>query len=235
MIVVVGLAFEARIAARSADKVVCAGTGRDLPARLHDMIGADCRGLVSFGIAGGLRSDLTPGTCVVASAVIDGETRYPTDRNWSLNLLQALPGSLHGAVAGHHEPLVTPAAKAALHAATGAAAADMESHLVARVARQRGLPMAAIRVVCDPAGRTLPDIAVRAVRADGTTDIAAVSRSIMRRPGQILSIVRLACDAHAARATLERCRRLLEKDPPAFVAGAVEQRSAIEPRPAHAG
>jgi adenosylhomocysteine nucleosidase len=209
MIVVVGLAFEARIAARSAHKVVCASANRDLAAKLHDAIDGDCRGLVSFGIAGGLRADLAPGTCVVASEVVEDRIRYPSDRAWSLDLLQALPGSLYGIVAGRPEPVATAAAKAALHAATGAVAADMESHVVARVAAQRGLPMVALRIICDPADRTLPDGAVRAVRADGTADIATVLRSLVRSPEQIPLYIRLARDAHAARMMLKRCRRAL--------------------------
>jgi len=39
---------------------------------------------------------------------------------------------------------------------TGAIAVDMESHVVAAVGAAHGLPVAAMRVVTDPAERTLP-------------------------------------------------------------------------------
>jgi hypothetical protein len=69
--------------------------------------------------------------------------------------------------------------------------------------------MAAIRVIADPAHRGLPEAALTAIRADGTTDVAAVLRSVMRKPRQLPALVRTALDARAARATLLRGRRLL--------------------------
>jgi len=209
MIVVVGLAFEARIAARSARKVVCGGAGRNLAATLHDAIDDDCRGLISFGVAGGLRSDLAPGTCIVASEVIDGDSRFSADDDWSQKLLQRVPRSLHGIVAGSAGPVATSAAKSALHRATGAVAVDMESHIVARVAADRRLPMAALRVICDPAARALPDMAFRSVRPDGTADIMALLRSLARKPHQVAALIRVALDARTARATLQQCGQAL--------------------------
>lgn len=209
MIVVVGLAFEARIAARSARKVVCGGAGRDLAATLHDAIDANCRGLMSFGIAGGLRPDLAPGTCIVASAIVDGDSQFSTNHDWSQKLLQSLPRSRAGIVAGSSGPIATSAAKSALHLSTGAVAVDMESHVVARVAAERHLPMAALRVICDPAARALPDMAFRSVRVDGTADVMALLRSIARQPQQVPALVRVALDARHARATLLQCGQAL--------------------------
>ena len=209
MIVVVGLAFEARIAARSAGKVVCAGAGRDLALAVHDSIDADCRGLMSFGVAGGLQPDLTPGTCIVASDVIDGERRYSTDAGWSQRLLQSIPKSQSGVVAGAAGPVATSAAKSALHRATGAVAVDMESHIVAKVAAGRRLPLAVLRVVCDPAARALPDVAFRSVRADGTTDVMGLLRSLARQPRHVPALIRVALDARSARATLLQCGQAL--------------------------
>jgi hopanoid-associated phosphorylase len=205
IIVVVGLAFEARIAARSVRNVVCSGSGRTLADTLRKIIGPDCHGLLSFGVAGGLRADLTPGTCIVGSAVVDGSNRIPTDREWSQKLLGSLPKSVFGAVAGTSGPVVTTAAKRELHLTTGAIAVDMESHVVAREAARCKLPVAVLRVVCDPAARALPDAAFSSVRDDGTTDVVSLMRSLARRPRQVPAMLRVALDARAARATLVRC------------------------------
>ena len=209
MIVVVGLAFEARIAAGPGIRVICGGDGRDLVDSLHRSIALGRCGLMSFGVAGGLASELRPGTCVVASEIVDGDERLPTDRAWSQRLLRAHPDAVHGAMAGVSAAVAEPGAKRALHAATGAVAVDMESHLVARVAAAHGLPMVAVRVVTDPAERTLPPSALAGVRADGTTDVAAVMRSILRRPQDIPALVRVALDTRTARAELLRGRKLL--------------------------
>jgi adenosylhomocysteine nucleosidase len=86
MIVVVGLAFEARIAAGPGMRVICSGDGRNLVSSLAKAIREarlrkkDCGGLISFGVAGGLDPDLLPGTCVVGSAVLNGDSRTPTGR-----------------------------------------------------------------------------------------------------------------------------------------------------------
>src|SRR6185437_13097233 len=115
MIIVVGMAFEARIAAQSGLPVVCAGNRRDLGAALHDAIGPDCKGLVSFGVAGGLKADLPAGTCGSGSAVVTGNRRFVLDREWSEKLLQRVPGARSGIIAGVPAPVATAAAKHALH------------------------------------------------------------------------------------------------------------------------
>jgi len=209
MIVVVGLAFEARIAAASGLQIICGGDGRKLRSTLHESISVGCRGLISFGIAGGLAPGLAPGTCIVASGVVTAEERLPTDRYWSQALLQAMPGAVSGVLAGAPSPVATPDAKRALHRATGAVAVDTETHVVAAAAAHHRLPMAAIRVVCDPVTRILPDIALRAVRPDGSTDVAALLRSILRRPDNVPKLLQIALDARCARATLLQCCRLL--------------------------
>jgi adenosylhomocysteine nucleosidase len=209
MIVVVGLAFEARIAAASGLQVICAGDGRKLRSDLHEAITVGCRGLISFGVAGGLSPDLKAGTCVVGSGVVSSDGHVATDRNWSRALLQAMPGAISGTLAGASGPVATPAQKHSLHCATGALAVDTESHLVADAAARRKLPMAALRVICDPAARTLPDIALRAIRADGSTNVALLLRELLRRPDKVPELLKIALDARLAHATLLRCRHML--------------------------
>jgi len=209
MIVVVGLEFEARIAAGPGTQVICSGDGRNLAATLASAITDDCRGLVSFGVAGGLAPELEPGDCVVGSAVVAGSVRLEMDKHWSQTLLQTIPNAVHGVLAGVSAPVSSPKAKQALYLKTGAMAVDMESHVVAKVAAARGLPVAAIRVITDPAVRALPEAALIAMRPNGTTDIGAMLRYVMRRPAQLPALLRTALDARAARASLLRGRRLL--------------------------
>lgn len=209
MIVVVGLAFEARIAAGPGIRVVCSGDGRNLAVSLQQGIAGGCAGLISFGVAGGLAPHLDPGTCIVASSVIADNDRLPTDRNWAQKLLTTLPEAVHGPLIGVREPVTTPAAKRILHQDTGAIAVDMESHFVARAAADHGLPLAVIRVIADSAAHTLPDAALGAVRPDGSTDFLAVLRGVARRPRDITLLLRTALAAQAARTTLRRGRQLV--------------------------
>src|SRR5580693_2708493 len=131
MIVVVGLAFEARVAAGPGIQVMCSGNGQGLAAALNRAVRGGCQGLISFGVAGGLAPGLRPGACVVGSAILSAKSRLPTDHSWSQKLLNTIPGAIYGPLFGVPAPVADPAAKQALHNRTGAVAVDMESHVVA--------------------------------------------------------------------------------------------------------
>jgi hopanoid-associated phosphorylase len=216
VIIVVGLAFEARIAAGPGVHVICSGDGRNLAAKLTAAIAEartlvrGCPGIISFGVAGGLAPDLQPGTCVVGSAVLSGENRMPISAEWSEKLLRAIPDAVSGMLLGVPAPIAHPDEKRALYLKTGAIAVDMESHIVAAVGQAHDLPVAAIRVITDPAKRALPTSAVAAMRPNGTTNIGAMLRSVVKRPRELTALFQTALDARAARAALVRGRQLLE-------------------------
>jgi adenosylhomocysteine nucleosidase len=209
MIIVVGMAFEARIAARLGVPVICGGDGKNLAASLNRAMAAGCGGLISFGVAGGLTPNLPPGTCVIGSSVMDDDDERATDARWAARLARLIPGSVQGSIVGVREPIAHAQAKRRLHETTGAIAVDMESHMVARAAEQHGVPFAAIRVVVDPVERTIPRSALAGSRSDGTVDPRAVLRSLVRHPGDLFGLIRMSLDARAARATLVRGRDLL--------------------------
>jgi adenosylhomocysteine nucleosidase len=213
LIAVVGLAFEARIAAGPGVRVISRGNGEDLADSLARAFRDGAGAVVSFGVAGGLAPDLAPGTCVIGSAIVSGTdrtNRVSTHDEWSKNLLRAMPGAVCGPLYGSPRPVTHPRAKAALYKMTGAIAVDMESHIVSGLAAVHGLPMAAIRVITDPAARALPPSVLAALRPNGAVDIAALIWSVLKRPCDLPTLMRLALDAHAARATLLRGRELLD-------------------------
>ena len=209
MIVVVGMAFEARIAAGLGVPVICGGDGRNLAPSLARAMAAGCGGLISFGVAGGLAPDLKPGTCVIGSAILDDEGQQETDARWASRLMKIIPDAVHGPIVGVREPIAHASAKRDLHKQTGAIAVDMESQVVARAAARHGVPLAAIRVVIDPVERTIPRSALAGARPDGTIDPLAVMRSLIRYPRDLAGLIRMSLDARAARATLVRGSALL--------------------------
>lgn len=209
MIVVVGMAFEARIAAGLGVKVICGGDGSNLQPSLARAMAAGCGGLISFGVAGGLAPYLRPGTCVIGSSILDDDEERPTDVRWAQRLMRIIPDAVHGPIMGVRRPIAQSAAKSALHRQTGAIAVDMESHVVARMAAEHEVPLAAIRVVVDPVERTIPRSALAGTRADGTIDPLAVMRSLARYPRDLMGLIRMSFDARAARSTLVRDSALL--------------------------
>jgi hopanoid-associated phosphorylase len=213
IVVVTGMAHEARLVAGPG--VVTIGTGGSPPELRALLAGTApaCRAVVSFGIAAGLDPALNPGAVVVATGVAAAGERWASHpaivRHWAERLRNARSASILADVAGSETALLTPIDKSALRSATGAVAADMESHVAAEFARARGLPFAAIRVVCDPAERALPALVVEAIRPDGRIDIPAILRSLARQPAQLGALPRLTLDGAQAFAALSRVRAAL--------------------------
>jgi hopanoid-associated phosphorylase len=210
VIVAAGMDFEARIAKGPGVRTVH-GQNRDAYVRdLDAAIRAGARGIISFGVAGGLCPSLKPGDVVVASSVVTAKTRYQTHARWSQSLRNALrrPSS-EGAIFAAEDAVMTVLEKEALFYGAGAVAVDVESGVAAEAAERHDLPFAVLRVILDPAGRSLPLSATVGARDDGSTDPAAVLLSLLRRPGEIGELIRLAGDARRANRTLLRSRKAL--------------------------
>ncbi len=209
VIAFVGMAFEAKIAAGPGVLVFARNARRELAAAAENAARLGYRGIVSFGVAGGLASNLRPGDWVVASSVLESQTSRATDAAWSRRMLDAIGGASYAPILGVDAPVAEPAAKRGLHRATGAVAVDMESHVVARLACEHRLAFAAVRVIVDPAHRAVPPAARIEMRADGTANAGAILRDLIARPSQLPLLARVALDAAVARAEINRVRQLL--------------------------
>ena len=91
VIALVGLAFEARIAAGPGVFVICRDAENEVAASLDRAIKRGCRSVISFGVAGGLAPHLRTGDWIVASSIIDAQQNRPTDRIWSEKMLEMIP------------------------------------------------------------------------------------------------------------------------------------------------
>lgn len=214
VLVVTGLAKEARIAAGpGVDAVGAGGSPKRLRALLAARSAPGCCAVVSFGIAGGLDPSLAPGHVLVATAILGDSGRHEADAAIRDVLLEILSHTglrvLAADLAGVDAAVMSVEAKLELHHRTGAAAVDMESHVAAAFARRHGLPFAAIRVVCDPAHRALPAFVATALKPNGDPDILAVLGALARGQVGIGVLIRLARDSSAAFASLNRCRSTL--------------------------
>jgi len=213
VLAVAGLAREARIAAGpGVETIQAAGNPALLRALLDARPPRGLRAVVSFGIAGGLDPALQPGDIVVCTH-LDAQARFPADFDLVRRLSERLNGApdrvVTGGLAGSDVAVMAVADKAALRARTGALAVDMESHVAAAYAARHALPFAAIRVVCDPAGRALPAFAASALTPEGEPDIRAVLAALLRGRARIGELIRLGRDSSAAFAALTRCRARL--------------------------
>lgn len=208
MAIVCGLDAEAKIANVAGDVAVIAGGGQaNLIRQALDELRP--RAVLSFGVAGGLAPSTAPGDVYVAEKIVgpDGHD-YPCHPAWTGRLAEALE-TRAVTFAGSDVAVAKVTEKRRIHAGSGAALVDMESHVIAAWAVANGADIAAIRVVTDPAHRALPHAATVGMRADGRVDLPAILWSLARNPLQLPDLIRTGLDARAAFAALFRCRERL--------------------------
>lgn len=207
--IVCGLKSEAGVAApfaaRGNLRIAISGANA---ARAENLALEFCNGgaaaILSVGVSGGLDPRLQPGALVLAHAVVTRDARIEFEP------LIAGPGvpaeaqaaGLGAPVFGSDTIIDTSDRKAALFAATGAVAVDMESHGAARAAKAAGVPFLAIRAIADPASRALPKAALGAVAPDGSTRVLRTLLESAKAPGDFPALLQLGADSTAALKTL---------------------------------
>lgn len=147
--------------------------------------------VLTCGFAGGLNPALRPET-----VVFEADPDFP--------LRQALLDT--GAVAARFHcaarVAVTAAEKTALRAATGADAVEMESAIIRRLSRERGLPSATVRVISDAAYEELPLDFNALMKPDGTLHSGKLLQAVLRRPWKIPALIALGTRTQSAAARL---------------------------------
>ena len=215
---VVGLAIEARLLAQAVARnapsalppIACAAACAERArAGARRLLSEGAGALVSFGIAGGLDPSLTPGDLVIAERVVspDGHTiavDLDLRARWQGAAEAAELRAVGGGLLGTARPLASVADKRACHRSSGAAAVDMESHAVAGIAAEAGVPFVAVRAIADPAGRPLPRAAAGSIGPDGRPRIGHVVLGVCLRPWEVPALLRLRRDTDAALASLRR-------------------------------
>lgn len=157
--------------------------------------------MVALGFAGALRTDLGPGTLIVAD-----RTRPEGDDGPAVGTVTADAGMVRAAVAaaqaaGIHTACgtlvtspalaATPEAKRALAAATRAVAVDMEAGAVATVAARAGVPFLAAKIVFDAADEPLHPALLEVVRPDGSPRLLRAAR-LAALDGEVRAALRWA-------------------------------------------
>jgi hopanoid-associated phosphorylase len=159
--------------------------------------------ILSIGLGGALDPSLEVGDVVVGAEVLRPRGRWETDRVWRDYLLKRLPGARSGPIYGSGEMVLNALDKAKLRRQGGAVLVDMESHVAAKVAAARGLPLGVVRVVSDKATTSLPEAVRAGLTADGGMNLAGVLAALARDPRQLPALIRVGRDADLAFKALE--------------------------------
>jgi hopanoid-associated phosphorylase len=197
--------------------VVCSSSDpRQLRALLTVFDPTTIRGVISFGVAGGLDPSLKSGDVVVATEVLSGDTRWfaglSLGEDQIANIALGRRRVVRGGLAGVEQVVVGQSCKAALRSETGAAAVDMESHIAAAYAAENDLPFAALRVISDPASRALPALARAAIKPNGDNDLRKIVSGVARNPKALRALVSTGIDFNRALKSLRGCRGFLLGD-----------------------
>jgi adenosylhomocysteine nucleosidase len=212
--VVTGLRVEARCLRGLDVRVGCSGGSaertRDEATRL---VSEGAVGLVSFGLAGGLTQQLRPGDLLLPESVRGaGLASWSVDPIWRERVYARLSaGGLEpksGTLVGSDGIVATASDKRALFDATGTQAVDMESHEVAAVATAAGLPFLVIRALADPHDQVIPQVAREALRPDGGVRLRATLGGLIRQPGELMALLRLARQSARGLTSLRRAAAL---------------------------
>lgn len=186
--------------------VRCSGAVPEIAARCAaELVAAGATRLLSFGVAGGLADGLKSGDLVLPSRVLDPDgNAWSADAAWLAALRRDFPDAADGTLLGVDAAVTDAARKSELRAGSGAAAVDMESHHLARVASEAGLPFLCVRAVADDSGAALPRAAMAAVGPDGSERPLRVALALLKRPGDLPDLLRLARASGSAFRTLGR-------------------------------
>jgi adenosylhomocysteine nucleosidase len=215
-----GDAYEGRVGDVSV-LAAMAGMGPDAAAaatrRMLDGGGIDH--VVVVGIAGGIADGQAIGDVVPVDVVIDDRTGAEYRPHPLGDGEGADPGARPAAGGGslHTSPeFIADAERVAALRAQGVVALDMETAAVAAVCEERGVPWSVFRTISDRASDGLADEAVFGLaHPDGTPDLRAVARFVVRHPTRIPHLLRLGRDmtiatksaASAAATAIERITR----------------------------
>ena len=154
--------------------------------------------LILLGFSGGLHPSLTTGHTITATTVL-------TIQGQAIDLTGHLP-RLHDDAS--HNPATTllttdqiicdPAQKKMLGQQHGAAAVDLESFHVAKLAADRQVPLTIIRAISDAAEVALPAGIGGWVNEDGSPSVKKVMGSLLRNPFLLPVLLRLRKHTKAA-------------------------------------
>jgi hypothetical protein len=188
-----GLGYTGRIGDRAAIAVIT-GIGPALAdaatARLLDAV--DVELVIVVGIAGAVENQTPIGTLVLPQLVIsraDGSGYRPMP----LGI-----GDIHGTLCTTDQLLLDPALHADLRA-QGVVALDMETAAVAKVCDEHGVPWSVVRAISDRAGDGDVDADILDLTwPDGRPNLSAVARYLVKHPGALPRLIRLANGANVA-------------------------------------
>ena len=168
------------------------GTALARAATIRLLDAVEVKWVIVVGIAGGIGNQIPIGTLVLPHLVVDGadgSVRRPTPLR---------VGTPYGKLWTTDELILDPARHADLQL-DGVLALDMETAAVAKVCDERGVPWSVVRAISDRTSDGTVDGEIFGLtHPDGSANLPAVARYLLRHPGALPRLDRLAKDSKLA-------------------------------------
>ncbi len=169
--------------------------------------------LDNWGVAGALDANLAPGDVLIPERVLytHDDPGFATDQTANTRLADAFTGTLQvrrGPLWSVQHPVASASEKQTLAARSGAVAVDMEAAPIAAVAARARLPFVAVKAICDPAAREVPERIARTL-GDSGVSLRMLAAIAFGGPATWSAARGLARDFARARAALAAASHLL--------------------------
>lgn len=211
-----------RMTQASGHRLALSGMGADrAAATATELVSEGADALVSWGSAAGLDPALSAGTLTLPARITAANhDQYTTHDGWRRRIASNLASEcrLAGDVTLAEAPhvLATIQDKSSLARSTFAAAADMESAAIARVAAAHGVPLLVVRAIADDAHTPLPASARAAVADNGQLTPWKLIRTLITAPGglhtELRGLKHIATGFRSAQRSLGHARAALLAD-----------------------
>ena len=178
--------------------------------------------VLSLGFAGALVPHVPTGTLVVCDRFVTRNPAHPPAITADGHAVQEVARKIGGRIGGlltAPAPLLTPAAKEAAGAVSGAIVVDMEGYWMAQAAVDAGVPLTAIRVVLDAMTHQLPQLVANITADGGRREWRHTARALASNP---FLLARLAPLAHRSWRAQRAMHQAVGALAPTFAAGAQE-------------
>lgn len=213
-IVVCPLEYERRSLERAGvgrlSELDCCGPGAERLGAWAERLGGGERVVILAGLAGALHSKRPAGTAWQVTGVHDAQRDEP----WvpTFDLAGRADGQERCVVTSTTGTVLGPVAKERLAGQTGADLVDLESVVFARAATRLGWRWGIVRGVSDGVDEALPGLIDRWIDERGRSRPGAVALALLRRPGWMPGVIRLAGQSRSAmRAVAARVVEILER------------------------
>jgi len=223
---ITGMAYEAQIARKAikdsgashAPLVFVAGpAGPNAEKVVAQAVKQGVKGIISFGVCGALAPEFVAGQVVLPNQILkqnDKPAPYPDAEiniPWRDALLPVIEKDYFVStqpLLSVNQPITSAQKKHQLYEQTGACAVDMESGILAALAKAQGLPFIAVRVVGDVANQSIPAAFDKVLKVDGELSIFELIKGLVTKWPGLTVLKNLSNNDGEARANLSGLMRL---------------------------